>query len=217
MRYELIEFAVFTLAARGQGLVPLHAGCVSLGNRGLLVLGESGAGKSTLTLQCALTGLEFLSEDSVLVSPATLEATGVPNFAHLCRDALKFFSPGVAAVLRRSPMIQRRSGMTKFEINLRDSVFKLAAAPVQIVGAVFLSTKRANGAMLLSLSGREAAARLRATQPYGAAQPGWRLFSRGFNRRPAFELRRAAEPAEAARVMKSLLHARNLRSNGQIT
>jgi hypothetical protein len=29
-RYELIEFAVFTLAARAQQLIPLHAACVSL-------------------------------------------------------------------------------------------------------------------------------------------------------------------------------------------
>jgi hypothetical protein len=49
-RYELIEFAVFTLAARAQGLVPLHAACVGEEGRGLLLMGESGAGKSTASL-----------------------------------------------------------------------------------------------------------------------------------------------------------------------
>src|SRR3546814_2780459 len=47
LRYELIEFAVFLLAARCQRLVPLHAACVGRGGRGILLLGASGSGKST--------------------------------------------------------------------------------------------------------------------------------------------------------------------------
>lgn len=213
VRYELLELAVYTLAARSLGLVPLHAGCVSLRNRGLLVVGESGAGKSTLTLQCSLVGLEFLSEDSLLVAPSTLAATGVPNFAHLRGDALRFFPPAVASVLRQSPKIRRRGGVTKIEIDLRRSIFKLAVPPVELVGTVFLRPERASlGLTLLPLSGRDIANRLRATQPYGVGQPGWRLFSRLLSQRPGFELRRAAQPVEAARLLKSLLEARNLRS-----
>src|ERR1700678_2961212 len=51
-RYELIEFAVFTLASRCQGLVSLHAACVSRNGRGVLLMGASGAGQSTVTLHC---------------------------------------------------------------------------------------------------------------------------------------------------------------------
>ena len=36
--------AVFTLAARVQQLVPLHAACVGLKGRGVLIMGASGAG-----------------------------------------------------------------------------------------------------------------------------------------------------------------------------
>src|SRR5262249_51770642 len=79
-RYELIEFVVFTLAARAQGLVPLHAACVGEGGRGVLLMGDSGAGKTTAALHCLLQGLEFASEDSVFVTPDTLLATGVANF-----------------------------------------------------------------------------------------------------------------------------------------
>ena len=39
IRYELIEFAVFTLASRAQRLVPLHAACVGLDGRGDLAHG----------------------------------------------------------------------------------------------------------------------------------------------------------------------------------
>ena len=68
-RYELLEFAVFTLASRVQGLVPLHGACVGSKGRGLLLIGESGAGKSTLMLQCMLQGLDLLAEDAVFVEP----------------------------------------------------------------------------------------------------------------------------------------------------
>src|SRR5262249_12804152 len=67
VRYELIEFAVYLLAARVQRLVPLHAACIGRGERGVLVIGESGSGKSTLMLQSLLAGLDFIAEDSVLV------------------------------------------------------------------------------------------------------------------------------------------------------
>ncbi|HLY51675.1 MAG TPA: hypothetical protein VKQ31_01575, partial [Steroidobacteraceae bacterium] len=50
VRYELIEFAVYVLAARRQGLVPLHAGCLGQDGSGLLLIGPSGSGKSTLVL-----------------------------------------------------------------------------------------------------------------------------------------------------------------------
>src|SRR5581483_5100530 len=89
VRYELIEFAVFTLATRVLGLAGLHAACVGRGGRGLLLMGASGAGKSTAALHCVLSGLEFLSEDSVFVAPDSLLATGVPNFLHVRRDALR--------------------------------------------------------------------------------------------------------------------------------
>lgn len=69
LRYELIEFAVFLLAARGIGLVPLHGACVGQRGRSVLLLGASGAGKSTLALHSLLHGLEVLSEDGVFVAP----------------------------------------------------------------------------------------------------------------------------------------------------
>src|SRR5215469_191644 len=45
VRYELLEFAVYTLAARAQGLMPLHAGCVGRDGSGILLVGGSGSGK----------------------------------------------------------------------------------------------------------------------------------------------------------------------------
>lgn len=209
VRYELIEFAVFTLATRALGLVPLHAGCVGVSGRGVLLIGDSGAGKSTLTLQCALAGLDLLSEDSVLVDPRTLNATGVPNFAHLCHDGLRFLPSTVAAKVRHSPTIRRRGGAVKLEIDLRGSTFRQAQPPLRLTSAVFLSTRpAADGALLVPLPAREARSRLRATQSYGAAQSGWNAFSRLITARPAFELLRPAHPAQAALILHGLLSGR---------
>src|SRR5262249_13534583 len=110
-RYELLEFAVFTLASRAQGLAPLHAGCVGVKNRGILLIGESGAGKSTLALESMLSaGMAILAEDAVFVAPDTWCATGVANFLHVRKDSLSFLERGgehrAAARIRRSPRIR---------------------------------------------------------------------------------------------------------------
>jgi hypothetical protein len=206
-RYELIEFAVFTLAARAQGLVPLHGACVGRDGRGILLLGESGSGKSTVALHCLLSGLDFLSEDSVFVAPNSLLATGVPNFLHIRADSLRWLGrTPEAAELRRSPVIQRRSGVRKFEVDLRRHPFQLAKSPLAIAGVVFLSARRAgNRPLLKSLSKPALLRSLTETQAYGANQPQWRPFSRKLARIEAFELRRGNHPLQAVEALLSLL------------
>jgi hypothetical protein len=211
-RYELIEFAVFTLAARSQGLIPLHGACVGAAGRGLLLMGDSGAGKSTASLQCLLRGMDFVTEDSVFVTPDTLLATGVANFLHIRCDSLDSLPASSASLIRRSPVIRRRSGVEKFEVDLRRPEFRLAARPLRVAGVVFLSPRPAHdGALLTRLRGREAIARLQKGQPYAVSQPGWSAFRKRIAAVPAFELRRGGHPAEAADALQSLL------SGGQLS
>ncbi|NYF88355.1 aldolase [Tunturiibacter empetritectus] len=42
---------------------PVHAGCVALKGRGVLLCGDSGAGKSTLSYACARKGWTYVSDD----------------------------------------------------------------------------------------------------------------------------------------------------------
>ena len=208
LRYELLEFAVYTLAARAQRLMPLHAGCVGQEGCGILLVGGSGSGKSTLTLHCLLAGLELLAEDSVMVQPASLLATGVANFLHLRRDALRFVKrTRVAAQIRRSPLIRRRSGVTKLEIDLRRLQGRLAPAPLTLRAVVFVSSRRAGKhALLRPMQVAELVQGLSASQRYAAAQPNWSEFIAQVQRLPAYELRRGGHPREAAAVLQGLLH-----------
>jgi hypothetical protein len=207
VRYELIEFAVYCLVARALELVPLHAACVAGKAGGALVLGASGAGKSTLMLHSLLAGLQFLAEDSVLVRPRGLLATGVANFLHLRADSLRFVSgKALARRVRVAPVIRRRSGVRKYELDLRRQGFRLAHGPVALRVLVFLSARRARGGLVLRrLPAATLARRLCREQPYAMHQPGWDDFLAKAARLPAFELRRGAHPREAVVALQSLL------------
>jgi hypothetical protein len=209
VRYELLEFAVYVLAARVQRLVPLHAACIGRGDDGVLLVGPSGSGKSTLVLQCLLAGLDFLAEDSVLVQPAGLLATGIANFLHLRSDSLRFLEPKArAAVLHRAAVIRRRSGVRKVEVDLRRPGFCLARRPLPIRAIVFLSAKRAAScARLVSIPRSEMLGRLAASQRYAAHQPGWSAFNERASALPAYELRRGAHPRESVEALRELLGA----------
>jgi hypothetical protein len=205
-RYELIEFAVFTLAARAQGLMPLHGACVGHAGRGLLLFGDSGAGKSTASLHCLLRGMDFLAEDSVFVTPDTMLATGIANFLHVRCDSLQSLPASIASLIRKSPIIRRRSGVEKFEVDLRRTAFRLAASPLKIAGVVFVSAQPARrGVLLTPLGSREALTRFKQSQSYAVNQPGWTTFRKRILAAPVFELRRGRSPAEAADALQALL------------
>jgi len=209
-RYELIEFAVYTLAARTQGLAALHAACVGKGGRGVLLMGPSGAGKSTAALHCLLRGLDFLSEDAVFVEPSTMLATGAPNFLHVRSDSLRWLGRTRAATaIRRSPVIRRRSGVRKFEVDLRRGGFRLARAPQELAALVFLSARSArNGPVLQPLERADVLARLELAQAYAAGQPEWPAFRRRAAALAAFELRRGKDPNESVDALEQLLSTR---------
>jgi len=217
VRYELLEFAVYVLAARAQALVPLHAACLGQGDAGLLLLGASGAGKSTLMLQALLGGLELLAEDSVLVKPHGLRATGLASYLHLRPDALRFLTRRQRRSLAaRAAPIRRRSGVRKLEIDVRSAGYRLAAAPLAIRALVFLSARRRRGSepLLKPLPSAQLLRRLAHQQRYAAQQPGWAAFRRRVAQLPGYELRRGAHPQAAVEELRALLsgHGRRARA-----
>jgi hypothetical protein len=170
-------------------------------------MGASGSGKSTVSLQCLLDGFDFVSEDSTFVVPGTMLATGVANFVHVRSDSLEWFkSRRDVGAIRRSPVISRRSGVRKFEVDLRRGPFRLAPAALELSAVIFLSAQSAAGrALLQPLSKGDILRRLAVAQPYAANQPGWPEFCRNVTRRGAFELRRGRHPLEAVAALDKLL------------
>jgi hypothetical protein len=207
LRYELLEFAVITLATRAQRLVSLHAACVGWRGRGLLLLGDSGVGKSTLALHAALNGLEYLAEDSVFLEPASLRATGLSAFVHARDDALKLIrdSPTRRAVAE-SPWIRRRSGVRKREFDLRDGAARLAPRPLEIVGVVLLSPRLARGRGISPLSEARLRRELHSGQAFARHQPGWSAFEARVLRASRFELGRMP-PEAGVRALREILES----------
>ncbi len=208
LRYELIEFAVFTLATRGLGLVPLHGACVGLEGRGILLLGASGSGKSTLALHSLLQGLDFLAEDAIFVQPENMLATGVANYLHVQADALHFVDDDAARRwISQAHVIRRRSGVEKFEADLRQGHGRLAAAPLELIGAVFVSGQPADDpdTLLSAIPQGEIAARLSADQAYAAAQPGWQRFEQRMMQLGVHQLRRGRHPRDSVAALRWLL------------
>jgi len=206
-RYELLEFAVFTLGMRLRSLVPLHAACIGRGGRALLLVGDSGAGKSTLALHALLAGFEFTSEDSAFVWPDRLRVTGIGNFLHLRRDApAGVDDPRLRRSLARAPLIRRRSGTAKLELDVRRARLPLAPSPSRIAGIVFLSAARAGaGPLLRPLARKAALARLTSAHPFASALPAWPALLRQAAALPFAELRRGASPAAGVSALASLL------------
>jgi hypothetical protein len=171
------------------------------------LLGPSGAGKSTLTLQCLIEGVGILAEDSVFVVPDTLLATGVSNFLHVRADSLRWITPGRAvANIRKSPIIRRRTGVRKYEIDLRRGEYPLAERPLRIGAIVFLCAQHAAGRPLLKrLLPADALPMLVREQAYAANQPPWAVFTRSVKRVPFFELRRGQHPSESVAALRGLI------------
>jgi len=209
VRHELIEFATLTLAARVQQLTSLHAACVGLRDRGLLLIGDSGAGKSTMCLAAALAGLALLSEDSVFVAADRLLATGPANFLHVRRDGLRFVDD---AALRRAiaaaPTIRRRSGVRKLEVDLRGGALPVARRALRLAGVVVLSARpRGSGPVLRPLAGAAVLQALRASQAYARTQPRWDRFERHVARLPGYRLLRGSHPGEGADALRAVLES----------
>jgi hypothetical protein len=78
--HPLATIALMELLER-RGRYCLHAGCLELDGRGVLVAGPTGSGKSTLTLALVRAGLGFVSDDLVFLAHAGQDRVEALGFA----------------------------------------------------------------------------------------------------------------------------------------
>ena len=112
LRYHFIEGTALTLL-ECLHVTSVHAACISLHGRGVLLCGDSGAGKSSLSFACARNGWTFLSDDSTMVvrkNPGRL-VIGNPYQIRFRDSATALFPE-----LRTARVSQRLSGELSIEL-----------------------------------------------------------------------------------------------------
>lgn len=207
LRYEMIEFAVFVLAARSRSLAPLHGACIALNGKGILLLGDRGAGKSVASLACLADGFEFVAEDGLVVCPLTLLTSGLSSFLHLRADSVHFFH-GLkhARSMLKSPVIVRRSGVQKIEIDVRRIGVRLARSSVELRAIAFLSGRKTRHSSLITPLARTVARdRLKKTQPYASSLRQWQTFAGRMSTIPAYAVARGDHPTDIVAAFRDIL------------
>lgn len=100
---------VFAIAVMRQGLLPLHACCVRIGDRAIAFAGESGAGKSTLAAALARRGLPILADDVTVVDLTSGTAIARPAYpsVKLWQESLDHIEVANAGLERVRPALDK--------------------------------------------------------------------------------------------------------------
>jgi hypothetical protein len=139
-RYHFLEPAVYVMIS-ARYLSPLHAACVELNGRALVLCGNSGAGKTTLAYACAMKGWKYLSDDATHIVRGRSDHTvaGRPLSIRFRETARNLFPELNAWTPERRP-----NGKLDLEINTSDlglaTTFESKAC-----GVVFLNRQSAGG------------------------------------------------------------------------
>jgi hypothetical protein len=123
LRYHYLEpLSYLLIAARHFTLV--HASCVALHGRAILLCGESGAGKTSLAFACAQRGWTFLSGDATAIvrDRRDYSVAGRPFEIRFRGSALDLF-PELASI----PLITRPNGKSDFVFDPADLGLACAA------------------------------------------------------------------------------------------
>ena len=111
-----------------RGLFPLHAACLRIGGRSVVIAGHSGAGKSTLSASLLERGHSLLSDDLAVIRIGEHGIELLPAFPRLklWRDTLESLHLPVA------DLAQVRQGMDKFDLRPQ-AAFDAATIPLDAI------------------------------------------------------------------------------------
>lgn len=129
---------------------PVHAACVTLNGRGVLLCGESGAGKSSLSFACARAGWGYVSDDATFL----LHGRSVVGNCHQVRlrpTAADLF-PEIASL----PITPRAEGKPSIELSTAPLQYIRRQSGTEVDFIVFLNRRSGGRAGLLPYS-RDAA------------------------------------------------------------
>ena len=127
----------------------VHAGCVSLNGRGILLCGDSGAGKSTLAYACARAGFAYTSDDGTYILDEGAERLVTGN----CYQVR--FRPAAARLfdeLRDCEITPRAVGKPSIELPTSPMAHLTCAQTARVEYIVFLNRNAAGPAKLVPFS-----------------------------------------------------------------
>jgi len=141
----------------------VHAACVALHGRGVLLCGDSGAGKSCLTYACMKRGWTIVSDDfsAVVRGQEDGMVIGKPARIRLRPEALALF-PELAG---RSSMVTR-NGKQVFDLRTGDVPSVRTAPCCHAEKIVFLDRHDSGGPELVPMNAEEALARIEFDRPH---------------------------------------------------
>jgi hypothetical protein len=160
-QYFLLGTPVSCIATRFT--TPVHAGCVALDGRGVLLCGDSGAGKSTLSYACARAGFTYISDDASFLLNGGKERLVTGN-CHQVR-----FRPSAAALFPEIEGLEitpRAAGKPSIELPTANLPQITGAQTAHIDFIVFLN-RRAGGSPQLVPYSRQLARRYMHQVLYG--------------------------------------------------
>jgi len=202
-RTLLIEAMALSMLGPARGLLPLHASCVVIEGKALLLCGQSGAGKSTLALACVHRGAQFLADDVVFLRcwGEGVRVYGLPTRARVMPETVALFPE-----LGHAAINVYLNGSWKQAIDM-DAVYPGMARTNASLGAVvLLAPPRLGEPELRPLPEGQALDRLAVTWQYDLPPPHeadlclQRALSQG-----VFELGVADDPEHSARLLVDLL------------
>jgi hypothetical protein len=111
-RYSFLEAAASFFLIESPRVTLIHAACVKIAGRGVLLCGDSGAGKSSLAFACARAGWTYLSDDLVCLVRGGEDRVVVGN-PHMFRfrDSARHLFPE----LQRESIATRMTGKPTIE------------------------------------------------------------------------------------------------------
>jgi hypothetical protein len=104
VRYHFLDPAVY-LMIEARHFCPVHASCISLNGRAILLCGDSGAGKTSLAYACAKQGWNYLAGDATYIVRNRPDPTvaGRPFSIRFRAEARELFSELSGWPLQRRP------------------------------------------------------------------------------------------------------------------
>ena len=164
LRYHFLEAVALSHIAN-RYTAPIHAACVELNGRGVLLCGDSGAGKSSLAFACARAGWTYITDDASFLLNAQSDRKTVGN-CHMMRfrpSAAELFAEVVGKPLTpragRNPSIELLTetvpGISTASSSSVDFIVFLNRQDVNIQELVPFSKKTARRIMCPRLSNME--------------------------------------------------------------